>query len=380
MNDISCQISPRKKCLFYAVFIIIVLFLSSVIYGTYVFSRTLKLYNFVKTNQRGWVGTVHTADPQLGFTSIPNSSGAMILPKGPKIPVRYDENGFRTPLNQIESTREGRTLAVFLGDSFTFGHATYAKDTFTLLISNHFKAKSINAGIGSFGLAQMFVLANRLVPKYNPDYLIVQYSPWIVTRAMQTLAPSYFGKLPNPYFYTKGKEIVLHSPIFKTMIFDLPIRKYRETPRGFSDFIAFFSQVGFPLFLHDDIHILSHKIKIVLDITPDPFDQQFYLTKEIYHSFANIAHDNDAKLVIVILGNNENPVKNPGDLFPEDSIIVDAHSRLLDNLDHQSREGYLKKYAHWRGNPPTLVDTHPNEIAHKLIAEEIISALIDNPQ
>jgi hypothetical protein len=38
-------------------------------------------------------------------------------------------------------------------------------------------------------------------------------------------------------------------------------------------------------------------------------------------------------------------------------------------------DAYYRRFAHWRGTPPVLVDTHPNAAAHHIIAEEILRRL-----
>jgi hypothetical protein len=38
-------------------------------------------------------------------------------------------------------------------------------------------------------------------------------------------------------------------------------------------------------------------------------------------------------------------------------------------------ELYRQRYAHWRGAPPQLIDPHPNEAAHRIIADEILAAI-----
>lgn len=93
---------------------------------------------------------------------------------------------------------------------------------------------------------------------------------------------------------------------------------------------------------------------------------------------ARMAKQNGAKLVIVILGNDENPVQLPAASSPGDSIVLDFHAALLENLSVVNREAYLKAYAHWRGSPSRIVDRHPNETAHKIIAVAIVQKVQDD--
>jgi hypothetical protein len=48
---------------------------------------------------------------------------------------------------------------------------------------------------------------------------------------------------------------------------------------------------------------------------------------------------------------------------------------MLDSLDYGSIEEYKEAYGIWRGNPLQLVDLHPNERVHRIIAEALIETL-----
>ena len=59
--------------------------------------------------------------------------------------------------------------------------------------------------------------------------------------------------------------------------------------------------------------------------------------------------------------------------------IVDAEAALWRDLHLEDRapgvsphEVYLERYGHWFGSPPELVDWHPNDRGHAVIAREIL--------
>ena len=167
------KFSKKKRtlfCLFYIV-ILSILFVGSIVH------RTRSLYSNIKTSQRGWSGKVHKTDAELGFAPIPDSQGAEVFPIGPEIPMRFDKDGFRIPVldGSASSTRlSPRPLVLTLGCSFTYGAANYAEDTYPYLVGQYLGGTTKNAGVCSYGLAQMMILARRLVPIYQPNYLIVQ--------------------------------------------------------------------------------------------------------------------------------------------------------------------------------------------------------------
>ena len=47
---------------------------------------------------------------------------------------------------------------------------------------------------------------------------------------------------------------------------------------------------------------------------------------------------------------------------------------VLLGLDSAGEESYLRAYGHWKGNPPRLIDEHPNARAHAIIAEQVLAA------
>lgn len=368
---VSGQISPGKKVAFYSVMLLIVALGVSAVYIAYTAYQSRLVYWQIKQNQRGWSGTVHRSDPILGFVSIPGSSGAELFPIGPGVPARYDSEGFRIPADDKDAPGDQRPLFLALGCSFTYGAATPAESTFPYLVGKRLGGSTRNAGICSYGLAQMTILAQDLIVAQKPDFVIAQYSTWLVNRAVNPFAPSYFGKLPSPYFYD-SEPVRIAPPIFKTKVMELPIDKYRHTEKGMLDRLRFLWDVGLPLAIHDDFHMVVYYLKRALNLKPVPTSEKTKVIEHAYREIADATKDAGARLVIVVLGRNAETTDIPRDLFPPDAIVVDAQSALLAKLSEKTNEAYSKAYKHWRGNPPKVVDGHPNERAHNIIADEIV--------
>lgn len=369
--DDTQGIDRKKKFIFFIITLCIPLITICIGYIGFTIYRTMPLYSYIKTSQRGWSGKVERADAALGFAPVPDSRGAHIFPIGPDIPMRYDANGFRVPVDYSFSLPR-RPVILTLGCSFTYGDANYAEDTYPYLVGQHLGGTTYNAGVCSYGLSQMLILARRLVPVHKPDYLIAQYSHWLVDRSVSPFAPTYFGKLPTPYFYEKD-GLALHPPVFQTISMDIPTDKYRHSPRGVIDFIAFLWDVGLPLYLHDDANMVFYELKKAFGFIPEPTRNGPEVVKYVYEELAKIAKENNSKLIIVILGSDHYPVQVPYNLFPQDALIVDAHKSLLDNLPVVSYESYMLEYAHLRAM--IMVDSHPNKKAHKIIAEKIVNTI-----
>ena len=124
--------------------------------------------------------------------------------------MRFDKNGFRVPVGDTPTESHGSPLVLTLGCSFTYGDAVYARDTYPYLVGQSLKGTTKNAGCCSCGLSQMLILAGKLIPSHKPDYLIVQYSPWLISRSLSPFSPTYGGKSPAPYFY--GDEGLVTTP------------------------------------------------------------------------------------------------------------------------------------------------------------------------
>ena len=371
-------LSRKKKIVFRLIVLLIPVITISFLYLAFTAYRTRSLYRYVKSNQRAWRGKTIRPDAELGFAPIANSQGAEIFPIGEDIPARFDNDGFRIPLDDGKNTPSRRhPIDLTLGCSFTYGAAARAEDTYPYLIGQNLGGTTRNAGVPSYGLAQMLILAKRLAPAQKPDYLIVQYSPWLVERAQNPFAPTYFGKMPTPYFFADDSDLGLQPPVFQTKIFDVPVDQYRKASGGAGEQLSFFWKVGLPLFIHDDFNMGRYVVNRLLGRVPRPASDQDQIIRYVYGEMSQVAKANGAKLVIVVMGNDVNPVPIHPDWFPADAIVVNAHDSLLQRLPVANQDNYEKAYAFWRGSPPSIVDNHPNENAHHIIAEAVTRKILD---
>lgn len=369
-------LSRKKKILFSLIALALsIILVAAILYISSVVHRGYKLYQYLKTNQRGWSGRVHAYHPELGYAPIPGAKGGHIFPIGPDLPMRYDENGFRVPVKDTDDSPKKRPLVLALGGSFTYGDATPAEDTFSYLVGQELGGSTLNAGVCGYGLLEMLILAKKLIPAYKPDYVLVQYSSWLVKRARNPFAPIYFGMLPVSYLFEKNGGLEIHPPVFPTIIFDLPIEKYRHSDQSAFDFISFLFSVGFPLLLHDDFYMTLYRNKTKLGLIPSPSNNYHKIGRSIYRQIAQIAEDNGAEMVIVVLGWKRQKVNLHKNIWRTGTIIARAQSALLEHSSKEDKRNFAKKYFHWRGSPPVVVDTHPNACAHKIIAEEIVKKI-----
>jgi hypothetical protein len=346
--------------------------------------RSLRLYSFVKDGQRGWRGRALTPDPMLGYAPRPGSTGLELVPHGPAIPVRFDADGFRVPFDQpVAATgSEHAPSLLTLGCSFTYGEVCSAEETYTGVLSRLTGLKGRNAGVTSYGLAQMLILARRLIPQHRPAYVVVQYSPWLTQRAQNFYAHIAFGSTPVPFFVeSPGGAVSLHPPVFLSRAAAMSVDDYRGKPAGLGDYLSFLFQIGAPLLLYDDYHIGIHRLRRLTGLTPAPAADPHQIEAYVYREIADLCQKYHSRMMILVLGNTPEPVPHAGldRLQLPGARIVDAHAVLLGRLPERTPAAFRASYGHWRGDPPVFVDEHPNPAAHAIIAQELARAMGVDP-
>lgn len=345
--------------------------------GAYAFSLVLRarpIYTFLKSDHRGFRGRLHRADPELGYAALPGARGFKLLPLGAPEPVSYDSEGLRVPLGQEGRVPRQRPFILTLGCSFTFGDATLAEDTYAEVLARQLGGTALNAGKSGYGLAQMLILARRLIPRYRPDVVIVQFSPWLAGRATSGFANVTFGEAPVPYL-TLDREVHVGVvfPAFPARLFDLPFDRYDRPARGVREFFSFFVEAGAPLLLHDDRQMFLYRLRRAAGRYPSPAPDPEHLNRVVYAEIVRLSREQGARPVIVRLSHPLEVHWQEMKELSRDAVRVNAQGAL--DARARNREDYLHRFAHWRGDPSELVDTHPNAEAHRIIAGEIARAL-----
>jgi len=374
----SSPLGLKKAVIFALVPVLFLLLAGYFAHGVY---RSWKMYDFLKSRKSGWEGKPFQYDPILGFAPVKPGS-AVHISNGETVLVKFDGRGFRVPADQPADAALKRPLVLSLGCSYTFGDGVAAEKTFTWLVAKELDGTALNAGVPAYGLVQMLALAQRLIPQYQPDYLLVQYSSWLLDRSLIPFAISYTGLTPAPYF-TKGADNMVRPapPPFRAKVFDLPLERYQGSPKSALDFARFFREVGCPLLAHDDLNLLWLQIKYRAGQVPRPLNhgERFNLIRPVYENIERLCAQNGAKMVVVIL---HDPLSEglKMESWPElaslrNFIIVDSEPALLRPLEKVSLKSYYQRYGRTGGSPPKLLDPHPNELAHEIIAAAVLEAL-----
>ena len=368
-------VASSRTLMFYLLLVLQLGLLALLLYGAGTVFRGYALYTGIKAGQHGFVGGLHQADPELGYRLVAGASGYQLMSIGDPVPIHIDDFGFRVSSTASQSGEwSERPLLMTFGCSFTFGDAVPAEQTYTSVSGEILGGRAVNAGVSGHGLASMVIHARARVPEVRPRYLVVQFSPWLVRRALTEFAPARGWLAPVPYYVDGADAVEIAPPPFLARADRLDVDYFRSSPAGLLDFIRFSWQVSLPLYLHDDFNLLALRSKQWLGVVPKPASDPYRVIRSAYQEMADIARQNDARLVVLMMSNAEGFNVEQG-LFPADALLVNAERALEQQLDDKTLSAYQWRYWQVRGNPPQIIDEHPNALAHRIIAETLANAI-----
>jgi hypothetical protein len=355
------KLSRRKKLAFRALLVALSL---AFVYAGSIVIRTSQLVGTIERKDRGWMDGVMRSDPVLGFAPLENALGERVYPIGSAVPARVDANGLRVPVSgPADATTGPRPHVLALGDSYTWGDGVLAEETFVQRAASTLGGTALNGGVCAYGLAQMVLRARTLIPKLKPDLVVVQYSYWLVDRARLPYAPTFGGKLVAPYYQDGG---VIHSPPFDSRILDLPVRELRQDPSLLRGLFT----VGFPLYLHDDLHGAAFTVRTALGNLPRPAREEDEVAASAYGELARLARENGARFVIFQLGTGlKDPLARPFLEHLDRVTYVDGLEAMFAPLAKKDEATFNETYEIRREG--IRVDTHPNPEAHAILGRAL---------
>lgn len=359
-------------------FLASVILLVSVLILTYFSRISFQAYGLFKylstTNGKHWSGKVFEPDQILGHKPMPCNLGSLSLEYNHQLlhrtPVKFDENRFRIPVDTSCSRTLTRPLVLFLGDSFTEGADCNAEQTFSAVVGDSLHATYLNAGVSSYGFAQMFLLARTLIPKYKPDYLIVQNSPWLSQRAVSRYAPTFGLLIPSPYFTRINDSIQVVPPVFQTSSFSLTW-KFNPAKSRLANFLSFYFKEGFYVCARDIL-----RSSWANRTTPAPLADQAMADEAFFHEIGKYAEQYGSRLIVVNLGDIHSTANSHKYLNNAQTRFAEADS-LLWKSAHADEQEFARKYYFrgWKGNDTVILDKHPTVEAHAIIANSIIQTI-----
>jgi lysophospholipase L1-like esterase len=150
------------------------LFLSS-IFSLFLAEGLLRLFHPIPQQYiRLPVGLIEDDDTR-GWRSAANFEGVMRY-EGDGMSIHTDPHGLRT---HPKAATEGEFNMLFLGDSFTFGQGVIGEETYAAVVEQEINAaspevhaRSLNAGVTAYSVAQYAPTLTDLYPFYKPQVVI----------------------------------------------------------------------------------------------------------------------------------------------------------------------------------------------------------------
>ena len=125
-----------------------------------------------------WMPGIIEPHPTRLYRLAPNFSSTLTGGKYKRMRVETNSAGLREPPFERLASSKFRILAI--GDSFTFGTGIDASQTWPVQLERILAVQSpdssiavVNGGVPGYGLAQMRDLTEELLPKLNPDLVIL---------------------------------------------------------------------------------------------------------------------------------------------------------------------------------------------------------------
>ena len=141
-----------------------------------------------------------TYDPALGWVPIAGSSGTMLGK-----PFAFTGEGTRAQ-NRDRSRATGPLIIAF-GDSMTEGYAVGDDETWPADLERLTGRRVLNAGVRGYGLDQIVLRAERMVPELKPSTVVLAFIADDISRTVLSVRDTK-GK---PYFVPDGEGLALRN-------------------------------------------------------------------------------------------------------------------------------------------------------------------------
>ena len=139
-------------------------------------------------------------DSELGYEPRPGVSGTL---KGETL--SYSADGFRN--HNLDRPTATGPLILALGDSYTEGYAVSDDETWPAHLERDTGRRVLNAGVRSYGLDQIVLRAERLVPRVKPRTMVLAFIESDIGRTALLARELRF----KPYFVPAGQGLELRN-------------------------------------------------------------------------------------------------------------------------------------------------------------------------
>jgi hypothetical protein len=290
-----------------------------------------------------------------------------------RVPLRLDSLGFRnvSPDMMVKSD----TLNLFLGCSYSFGDLQRDHHVYPYLVSKSIGHSQMNASMNGYGLLQMRVMMDSLLPSRRFKYVFIQASPWLALRSMGI--SMMYTKLVDPvhYFTQTDDGIEIAPPVFQYQI-PYQLLDWSNHRRSYSDRLKYAFRFGYPVYLKPYLLQDFARLKILLRLVPRPVDDKLALEKWFYEKAISDVRSKGAIPVVVKMFWNDKDFAGLESHLRGKALIIDCDDRLSRLSDSSGRtwEDLYHVHALYKGRRIRF-DPHPNALANRLIADEILLRL-----
>jgi hypothetical protein len=301
-----------------------------------------------------------TDDNIIGFTATKNASSfRQHLYSGLSYHLFTDQRGAR--VNSKDISTANKVSLMTIGGSFSWGHGMENEDTFTEILGRKFGIPVANFAMGSYGTLQSLQMLERNLD-LTPKVVVYGFIGDAIRRSLSPCAPTYaplclsvssvaFDSQGNPYIKAPNMKFSanLTMKFSEDVLFDHSV---------FND-IAWGAKITWFRYTSRNIFTYSN-------------------TKESHRKCINflmkrmegLAKTINAVLVIVHI-----PYLDRGNTNSPPVELINSLSNSIIFIDLSP---IVKDYYNNPKNPDLRFrsDSHPNQLAHKLIANEIEKVIV----
>ncbi|HUH75699.1 MAG TPA: hypothetical protein VLZ75_14990 [Chitinophagales bacterium] len=321
---------------------------------------------------------IYKSDIVFGLKGKANSNGFIFFPGGDSIPVSLNNKGERVGF-QSKGEESYKSKILFIGDSFTFGDANYFEESFPYLISKGLEMQLINASMVGYGYSQYLIKIKNEILNEKINTIAIQVSPYSAERSINGFLPA-FSKIPTPFFcLNQNDSIIIHPALYESNLFKIinhvGISQFSDKVNSPKLFWEFYSKVGFPIYsnqIKSELRVLLKKKDYKRVLTEQEAEKHFFL------SLNNLLVSKNYNIVFYNVGYRpddfEVKVKKIKSLIHFEATFINLEKSLWDLVTDQ--EHYDKRFCHWRGNPPILVDKHYNKEGHSIVSNMFVQDFV----
>jgi hypothetical protein len=301
-------------------------------------------------------------DDIIGFTAAKNSSSfRQHIYTGLSYRLFTDERGARVNSSGLSTANTVTLLTI--GCSFSWGHGMENEDTFTEILGRRFGIPVANFAMGSYGTLHSLQMLERNLD-LSPKIIIYGFIEDAIRRSLLSCAPTYapfclsvssvaFDPQGNPYIQAPNMKFSANvtQKFYEEVLWDHSFIK--DIVWGAK--ITWFRLISKNMFTNSNTEESRRKC------------MNFLMKK-----MEELAKSINANLIVVHIPylNRGNTNSAPFELInslDKNTIFIDLSSVIKDYYDNPENPDLRFK-----------LDGHPNQLAHKLIANEIEKVIINN--